>query len=116
MIIRSLNVERFKCFEKLELPLAPLTLLTGFNGAGKSSSLQPLLLMAQALRERPVDPILPLNGALVRLGSAGDVVSTESGPIIIGFSADQDSAYWVFRNERTLGSHELRLVKSHFSF
>src|SRR3954469_22880403 len=113
-MIRSPNIERFKCFEKLELPLAPLTLLTGFNGAGKSSSLQPLLLMAQALREGPVDPVLPLNGALVRLGSAGDVVSKESGPITVGFSANQDSATWVFQNDRTLDRHELRLLKSHF--
>jgi len=117
VIIRSLNVERFKCFERLDLPLASLTLLTGFNGAGKSSSLQPLLLMAQALREEPVALTLPLNGALVRLGSAGDVVSLkQGGAITIGFSADQDSASWVFRHDRTLGSHGLRLLKSKFSF
>jgi predicted ATPase len=117
MIIRSLNVERFKCFGNLRLLLAPLTLLTGFNGAGKSSSLQPLLLVAQALREEPVGPTLPLNGALVRLGSAGDVVSVKGGgAITIGFATDQDSASWVFRNDRTLGSHELRLLESNFSF
>ena len=38
------------------------------------------------------------------------------GPITIGFSTDQDSASWVFRNDRTLGSHELRMLKSHFTF
>jgi predicted ATPase len=117
MIVRSLSVEHFKCFGKFELPVAPLTLLTGFNGAGKSSSLQPLLLMAQALREEPIARTLPLNGALVRLGTAGDVVSQKGdGATTIGFSTDQESALWVFQRDRTLGNNELRLLKSCFSF
>ena len=77
--ISSLRVEQFKCFEDLKVPLKPLTLFTGFNGAGKSTALQPLLLFAQALRAGswkascPTGQI-PLNGDIVRLGSTGDVL------------------------------------------
>ena len=117
-MIRAIHIERFKCFESLQLDLGRLTLLTGFYGAGKSSSLQPLLLMAQALRSPPLGPVLPLNGPLVRLGTGGDVMSSSSGgAITLGVSDDADvSAFWVFENDRGLGRHELKLVHSHFSF
>ncbi len=77
--IASLGLEVYKCFDELRVPLAPLTLFTGFNGAGKSTALQPLLLLAQAARIRTwgstgLDGELPLNGDIVRLGSAGDVI------------------------------------------
>lgn len=77
--ITSLGLEAYKCFDELRVPLAPLTLFTGFNGAGKSTALQPLLLLAQAARIRAwgstgLEGELPLNGDIVRLGSAGDVI------------------------------------------
>ncbi len=77
--IASLGLEAYKCFDELWVPLAPLTLFTGFNGAGKSTALQPLLLLAQAARIRAwgssgLDGEVPLNGDIVRLGSAGDVI------------------------------------------
>ena len=71
-LLDSVEMEGFKCFDGLNLPLGQLTLATGYNGGGKSTALQPLLLIAQALRVGAKD-ILPLNGPLVRLGTAGDV-------------------------------------------
>lgn len=84
--IHFLELEGYKCFERLRVPLAPLTLFTGFNGAGKSTALQPLLLLAQAARLRiwgssSLNGELPLNGDIVRLGSAGDVIRAgHNGP------------------------------------
>lgn len=52
------------------LPLAGLSVLSGKNSAGKSSLTQSLLLIAQSLRDDIV-----LNGPLVRLGSAEDVIN-----------------------------------------
>ena len=81
-----LELEGYKCFGRLRVPLAPLTLFTGFNGAGKSTALQPLLLLAQAARLRiwgspSLSGELPLNGDIVRLGSAGDVIRAgHNGP------------------------------------
>lgn len=77
--MEMLEIEGYKCFERLMVPLGQLTLFTGFNGAGKSTALQPLLLLAQAARlriwgEQNLNGELPLNGDIVRLGSAGDVI------------------------------------------
>ena len=36
-MIGSLALTNLKCFEELSLDLAPLTVLTGFNAAGKST-------------------------------------------------------------------------------
>ena len=81
--IDTLEIKGFKCFESLRMPLRPLTLFTGYNGAGKSTAIQPMLLLAQGARLRSwsankPDGKLPLNGDLVRLGSSGDVLRTGS--------------------------------------
>ena len=49
-MITALHLRNFKCFQGLDLPLNKLTLLTGFNAAGKSTVLQTILLLAQTLR------------------------------------------------------------------
>jgi len=81
--LRELVVEDFKCFGQLSIPLASLSVLSGYNGAGKSTALQPILLLAQAARRRTWSSDqdggdLPLNGEIVRLGSAGDVIRAQS--------------------------------------
>ncbi len=117
-MIQTVHIEHFKCFDRYELELGGLTLLTGYNGAGKSSSLQPLLLLSQVLREIPRTLVLALNGPLVRLGSAGDVVSEDvGGAVTLGFSDDKGaSASWVFLNDRSLQRGELKLEHARFSF
>jgi predicted ATPase len=95
MMLTGLTIRNFKCFSNLRIGLAPLTLLTGFNGGGKSTSVQPLLLLSQAVR-RNSNPIgLPLNGPLVKLGTVGDVVFRDGAP---GFTIESglDQATWRF--------------------
>lgn len=75
--LEAISIEGFKCFDDLSLDLGDLTLMTGFNGGGKSTALQSLLLIAQTLRVGR-GTILPLNGPLVRLGTAGDIAPTSS--------------------------------------
>lgn len=82
-ILNALHIEDFKCFEQLRVRLASLTVLSGYNGAGKSTALQPILLLAQAARRRTwtgdvATGDLPLNGEILRLGSAGDVIRAQS--------------------------------------
>lgn len=74
-----LHLEHFKCFERLELPLAPLTLLTGLNAAGKSTIIQAIALLNQTIRENEWGNALLLNGPSVRLGTVGDVVNDLKG-------------------------------------
>jgi CRISPR-associated Cas5-like protein len=77
-LIVAVGMEGFKCFDQLRLDFGRLTLVTGFNGGGKSTALQPLLLLAQALHEVSGADALPLNGPLVRLGTAGDIAPLAS--------------------------------------
>ncbi len=76
-MITELEIENFKCFRNLRLSFGALTLLTGFNGGGKSSAIQPLLLLAQSARMQAIGPDMPLNGPLVRLGTVGDVLPSD---------------------------------------
>lgn len=86
----------FKCFERLHLPLAPLTLLSGLNAAGKSSILQALSLLHQSAVENEWNRSLILNGRLVALGSAGDVIDKIAGryDFSIGLESNTFSCLW----------------------
>lgn len=90
-MITYLHLRNLKCFENLSLPLAPITLLTGFNAAGKSSAVHGLLLLAQAIRQGGRSSRLPLNGPLVRLGTAGNLLG-RAGGVEIGFGVESVDA------------------------
>lgn len=74
-MIQRLSLHNFKCFVSETLELAPLTLLTGVNGVGKSSVLQALLLLRQAEIAPSNEPFVKLNGRdQLQLGQASDVL------------------------------------------
>lgn len=95
-MIQRVIIEHFKCFERLSLPLAALTLLTGLNASGKSTVMQALTLLHQTLNESPVGNALVLNGRSVALGSADELVDKLSGrdQFAIGIDHDAGSAVW----------------------
>ena len=49
-MLRRIGLLNFKCFAQLDLPCAPLNLLCGLNGMGKSSVIQALLVLRQSFR------------------------------------------------------------------
>lgn len=65
--IRAISVRGFKCFAaESRIEIRPLTILAGANSSGKSSIMQPLLLMKQTL-EATYDPgALLLSGPNVK--------------------------------------------------
>jgi len=74
-MISQIRIRNFKAFRDQTMSLAPLTLLTGLNGSGKSSLLQSLLLLRQshvsgALARKSVI----LNGSYVNLGTYQDAL------------------------------------------
>ncbi|MFC9846246.1 DUF3696 domain-containing protein [Streptomyces sp. NPDC060223] len=77
-MITRLTLVNFKAFRRVELPLGPLTLLTGLNSSGKSSVLQAIALLRQSIDSG--GPGLLLNGELVELGSARDVLHDDFAP------------------------------------
>lgn len=109
-MIDRVYLRNFKCFTELSLPMAPLTLLTGFNAAGKSTAIQGLLLLAQALRQGMQGPKMPLNGPLVRLGTPGDVFGQNGeARLTVGVAADDTSFNWTFSPGEDRSGHTISL-------
>ena len=48
-MLRKIGLTNFKCWKKLEIELAPITLLFGANSSGKTSVLQSLLMLKQTV-------------------------------------------------------------------
>ena len=101
-MLERLDLRFFKCFERLHLPLAPLTLLTGLNASGKSSVLQALVLLHQTMREHEWTTRLALNGSGVRLGTMPAVVDEVFGRrrFEIGLTDDENTCEWTFEGDR----------------
>lgn len=73
-MISAIDIAGFKRFSSCSLDFAPLTVLTGLNGSGKTSVLQALLLAREAAL--PEAGIVELNGPFgLELGSAQDVLN-----------------------------------------
>jgi predicted ATPase len=116
-MLTNLHLQNFKCFQNLLLPLAPLTLLTGFNGAGKSSALQSLLLLAQTLRSDCLTTkSIPLSGDLVKLGTVGEVLNETTNSREMMFQVENHGSQlaWkikiVTRAEHKLTIHQVNEV------
>ena len=75
-MIRKIKLSNFKCFQNLDLKCAPLTLLCGLNGMGKSTVIQALLVLRQSFESGDLfDGRLVLGGELADLGTGTDVLS-----------------------------------------
>ncbi len=100
-MLTALVLENFKCFPVLELPLLPLTLLTGLNSSGKSSILQSLSLLHQSIVKNERSNELDLNGDLVSLGTVGDILNEIVGgkSFQIGLKSHVFECIWEFRGE-----------------
>ena len=71
MLINSLGLKNFKCFEELDVKFAPITLLTGANSSGKSSLINAILAVLQT-EQFPF--YLSPNGKYVNMGSFEEIV------------------------------------------
>ena len=93
-MLTQIDLQHFKCFERLRLPLCPLTLLSGANASGKSSAMQALVLLHQTMREHEWSSRLMLNGAAVRLGGAADVIDRVHGDRGFGIALEDSDGAW----------------------
>ncbi len=102
-MITRIDLDTFKCFEILRLPLGKLTLLSGANASGKSSVLQALALLNQTLTENEWSTSLILNGVLVQLGTVLDVVDQVNARTKCGIGLVEDDIQelkWFFTGDR----------------
>lgn len=76
MLIEEIRVQGYKSLVDATLHVRPLTLLAGANSSGKSSIMQPLLLIKQTM-EAPYQPAgaLVLDGAHVQAETAGELLT-----------------------------------------
>lgn len=90
-MLRRIGLKNFKCFELLDLPCAPLNLLCGLNGMGKSSVIQALLVLRQSFETGDLlEGRLVLGGALTDLGAGSDVLFEDAEEEVIGFGLRRD--------------------------
>jgi len=113
-MLTRLDLDHFKCFSRLRLPLGPLTLLTGTNASGKSSVLQSLVLLHQTIREQEWSTRLLLNGSELRLGTVTDVVDKVTGrrAFAIGLLDANSAVHWTFEGEQGDMSAPVSLVRA----
>ncbi len=74
-MINKIVLKNFKTFEDEEFSIAPLTLITGINGMGKSSIIQALLLLKQnyEIKYLPAKDVMLLKQDFIDLESAEDL-------------------------------------------
>ena len=79
-MIKYIQIENFKSLKRISLPLENLNLFFCFNGMGKSSVIQSLLLLRQSYWENHPSGLQRLytNGDLVSLGTGEDVLCQSS--------------------------------------
>ncbi|WP_428268735.1 DUF3696 domain-containing protein [Haliangium sp.] len=99
-MLTHLSLNSFKCFDTLELSLAPLTLLSGSNASGKSTVLQALLLLHQTICESEWSSTLTLNGNILGLGTDADVIDKINGRrrLRIGVGSHSGMLKWTFQS------------------
>ncbi len=103
-MISYIRLRNFKCFEDELIVLKPLTILAGLNGMGKSTVIQSLLLLRQSyLQGLLQNKLIALNGDLVSLGTAKDILFEDASEEYIGFEIGFDNnlnANWTFKYYR----------------
>lgn len=91
VMINQIEIQNFKCFKQQIIPLASLNVFTGFNAAGKSSSIQSLLLASQIEKKQDGYDVL-LNGKNTRLGTTAEVLSRNADSREIAFKFESEGS------------------------
>lgn len=73
-MINSIKLSSFKCFKKQAFDLSAINVFTGFNGRGKSSVFQSLLMLSQSVVKHNDLKTLEVNGCYVKQDLFDDIV------------------------------------------
>jgi len=110
-MIKKIQITAFKRFLSLELICQKLTVLTGANGAGKSSVINSLLLLRKAVKSGPATYIELNDTHGLQLGCGIDVLNSNAENNSIELSITEDNQFtWKFL--ATENEHDLTLQKS----
>ena len=113
-MLEELIARNFKCLDDVRLPLAPLSVLAGLNGMGKSTVIQSLLLLHQSYQVSTDGSVrrLVLNGPLANIGTAADALweGAEQEQLALGITVAEQEFLWGFAYQE--GDDELRGLES----
>lgn len=92
--LKKIFLRNFKSVKDAAVPISPLTVVVGANSSGKSTLLQSVLSLSQAMSKELNGTIYPLNGELIRLGSFAEARSffaeSSDAAIRIGFELETE--------------------------
>jgi len=91
-MLKSLEINSFKRFSTASLKCENLTVLTGANGAGKSSAIHALLLLRKAARSKTTSIELNDNNGL-QLGAGIEVLNSKAEDNIIRLSIKEEKDF-----------------------
>lgn len=76
-MLKRIGFDNFKCLSGKDFNLAKVNVFTGYNGRGKSSVMQAILMLSQSVRKDDLNSFahLHVNGDLVRLGDFDELLS-----------------------------------------
>lgn len=90
-MIKKISFSNFKCLEGQSFDLKKLNVFSGYNGRGKSSVMQFLLMLSQSVRgARDIDK-LHLNGDWVSLGDFDEIL-TDDNKVSLGCCLETDDS------------------------
>lgn len=92
-MLTKLTLNNFKCFSKpTAFELRRVNIFTGYNGRGKSTAMQSLLLLAQSLYDNKHMRELLVNGIFCKLGLFEDLLNSCGSSKTIDIDLETDNA------------------------
>lgn len=92
-MLTKLTLNNFKCFSKpTAFALKRINIFTGYNGRGKSTAIQSLLLLAQSLYDNKHMRELLVNGIFCKLGLFEDLLNSCGSSKTIDIDLETDNA------------------------
>ena len=85
-MLGMMRLTNFKCFSQIDLRCAPLTLLCGLNGMGKSTVIQALLVLHQSFKSGELlEGRLVLGAELADMETGVDLLFEDALDDVVGF-------------------------------
>jgi len=106
-MLKRIGFDNYKCLSGKNFDLSKVNVFTGYNGRGKSSVMQAILMLSQSVRKGDLNSFahLHVNGDLVQLGDFDELlfdpnkyyfditmtlVSTEEHKVVLRYDLDDD--------------------------
>lgn len=130
-MIENIHLENFKCFDELNLEMSTLNVFAGINSMGKSSAIQPFLLLRQSYEMNSLSKGVHLNGSWVNIGTGYDFMNRDANEELVSFNMmvdgnkyfwkyeyDKDSDYQIIKdtNSEKIDCSKINLLRPTFSY